>query len=918
MVTFLRDFRSTISVLILLLAVLLAGGCANTSVMVGAKSTSDLPVAVEEYLRQYQPGPEPRLFQTTYLYDRNGQLLAEIFGEGRRTWVSLERISPFLIDATVATEDASFYSNSGVDPMRIAKAALDNWRNDEVVSGASTITMQLARNLFIGPEQRYDPSMDRKLLEVGLAQRLTETFTKDELLEMYLNLLNYGNLAYGPEAAAQTYFRKPAADLTPAEASFLAGIPQAPGFLNPYNNFDDVKDRQRTVLDLMVKRGKLTPTEADEAFAEPLELNPDISPPAWVAPHFVQYVIDSVDARMGDGYLERAGLNLYTTLDLRMQALAEEAVAEQVRKYGVKHDMHNGALIALQPNTSDILVMVGSADFANDEIAGQINMTRSPRQPGSAIKPILFSTAFNDLVISPASILWDTPVTYDLGGGLYYKPTNYDKKFHGLVTARGALGNSLNVPIVRLLDEVGVERMVEVGQAMGVKSLERIPGFYNLALALGSNEISLIDLANGFTTIASGGQYRPPEVVYKAFDSQNRPIDPIPRAEPVQAISPAAAFQVTDILSDNRARTPTFGANSALRLSKPAAAKTGTTTDFRDNWTVGFTEYLAAGVWMGNADATPMRNTTGSSGAAPVWNRFMEAVMADPDLMAELGASDDPAAWAFDPPDDVAQLPDCPPRLRCREGGEYFSQAWLDKGGDAGPLFDSYSTEPVKPVHVNRYGYASGAIYCTDPEGEDRRLLNVDTSRRDRESIESASEDIAIEAMNTAEVAIDKLGAVTRGDNNSITVNYYPEHELERFRRMRWGLARGIAVNIGPCDSLTFYKVRPGEYWGLIAKRYGLAISELQYANPQALRNEGVLLVRDRLLVPTALTFTVGAEGIYYTVQPGDAWASIADKFGIPLQLLQAVNTELVRPGFLLRPGDEIYVPSDLSESIEQ
>jgi len=224
MLILLRKFRFIIYVLGLLLIPLLVGGCADTSVMVGEKSTSDLPTVVEAYLREYQPGPEPRLFQTTYLYDRNGELLAEIFGEGRRTWVSLERISPFLIDATVATEDASFFSNSGIDPMRIAKAALDNWRNDEVTSGASTITMQLARNLFMGPEQRYDPSMDRKLLEVGLAQRLTETFTKNELLEMYLNLLNYGNLAYGPEAAAQTYFRKPASDLTLAEANLRFGL----------------------------------------------------------------------------------------------------------------------------------------------------------------------------------------------------------------------------------------------------------------------------------------------------------------------------------------------------------------------------------------------------------------------------------------------------------------------------------------------------------------------------------------------------------------------------------------------------------------------------------------------------------------------------------------------------------------------
>jgi penicillin-binding protein 1C len=902
----------SLALLFLLITQLLAG-CSVASDMVGEPPASDLPDIVEQYLREYQPGPLPRLFQTTYIYDRNGELLAEIFGEGRRTWVSLDRVSPYLVDATVTTEDATFYSNLGIDPVRVAKAALDNWRQNEIVSGASTITMQLARNLFLGPDQRYDASMDRKVLEAGLAQRLTSTFTKDELLEMYLNLLNYGNLAYGPEAAAQTYFGKPAADLTIGEATFLAGIPQAPAQLNPFTNFEGVKERQRVVLDLMVKRLKLTEEAADRIFEEPLVLNDDISPQPWVAPHFVQYTVDSIDARMGDGYTARAGFNLYTSLDLRMQAVAEEVIREQIARVGDEYNMTNGALVALKPGTSEILVMVGSADFGSEAISGQVNMTRAPRQPGSAIKPILFATAFNDLVISPASILWDTPVTYDLGGGLFYKPTNYDKKFRGLVTARSALASSLNVPIVRLLDQVGIDRMVEIGQAMGVRSLERRLGSYNLSLALGSNEVRLLDLTAGFATIANDGLYVPPEVAHRIYDSQNRLIDPLPIVEPKQAISPESAFLVTDILADNKARSTIFGANSPMRLSMPAAAKTGTTTDWRDNWTMGFTKYLVAGVWMGNTDAMPMRDTTGLSGAAPVWRNFMETVLADPDFLAILDApADDPTAWSFTPPEGVTQLPDCPPRMTCREGGEFFSQAWLDAGGEQGPLFDSYARVKARPVHVNRWGYGAGAVYCMDPEGDERLLFNVDGARRvHRETEATSPEEIAMAAINMADTTIGKLGPVEKTADNKTIVTYYPEPELERFRRARWALSRGTAVNIGACDSLTFYKIQPGDNWSKLARNVGLTLSELQYANPHALRNEGVLLLRDQILVPSFVSLTIGSDGDFYTVEQGDAWASIADRFEVPLQLLQAVNAEFLRPNMVLRPGDELYIPQD-------
>ena len=882
--------------------------------MVGDRPASRLPAVVESYLQKYQPGPLPRLFQTTYMYDRNGVQLAELFEEGRRTWVALNRVSTELIDATIATEDDSFYSNFGIDPLRMAAAAWQNQQGGRIISGASTITMQLARNLFLGPEDRYDPTMDRKLLEVGLAQELTGSYTKAEILEMYLNLLNYGNLAYGPEAAAQTYFNKSAAELELPEATLLAGIPQSPGTLNPFHDFAAVKARQRIVLDLMVRNGNLTQYEADWAYRQPVKLRTDISPPQMVAPHFVQYVIASIDTRMGEGYTRRSGFNLFTTLDLRMQELAEKITREQIAKLKSKHDLGNAALVALRAGTGEILAFVGSIDFYNEEIDGQVNMAMSPRQPGSTLKPILFATALSDNIISPASILWDVPVTYDLGANQYYRPLNYDLKFHGLVTARSALANSFNVPAVRLLAEVGIDRMLESADAMGLHSLQR-GTWYGLGLALGSNEVSLIDMVTGFHTIANGGRYLPPEVTSTILDSQSQLIKPLPPVQPVQAISAAAAFMLTDMLSDNNARTPMFGADSLLKLSRPAAVKTGTTTDFRDNWTIGFTHQLVVGVWAGNADGTVMRDVTGVTGAAPIWHQFMEAVMADRILAQTIQAPADDKGWEFQAPADVVLLSECPPRLICRKDGtEYFGKEWLTLAGDGGPLADSFERQPVVPVQTNRYG-GYWPIFCSSPEGEIRNVLRLSTHLGlpgvRRPSVDAANVETADTVDDKILPLINSLSVVRTADNHYV-VTFYPENELERIRKLRWGRYYGLGVSVGPCDTLQFYSVQPGDYWTKLASRYSVTLAELQSANPHAVRDGGVLLVGDRLLVPAGIRVEVGDRGRFYTVRDGDSWMKIATEFEMPLQLLQVINPDIMRPGFILKPGDELFIPAAL------
>ena len=900
--------------LALALLVLLGGCFGQAQEMVGTRPASRLPAVVESYLQKYQSGPLPRLFQTTYLYDRNGVQLAELFGEGRRTWVGLNRVSPHLIDATVATEDASFYDNMGIDPFRIAVAAWQNQQNGGVVSGASTITMQLARNLFLGPEVRYDPSMDRKLLEVGLSQELTSHYTKAEILEMYLNLLNYGNLAYGPEAAAQTYFGKEAATLNLAEASMLAGIPQAPGVLNPYRTFEQVKARQRIVLDLMVKRDLITARVADETYRQPVKLQRDISPAPMIAPHFVQYVIQSIDSRMGEGYTRRAGFNLFTSLDLRIQELAEKTVREQVAKVKAKHDLGNAALVALRPGTNEVLALVGSVDFNDESIDGQVNMALSPRQPGSSIKPILFATAFSDNLISPASILWDVPVTYDMGGNQFYKPINYDEKFHGLVTARAALANSFNVPAVRLLASMGTERMVESADRMGMHSLKDNK-FFGLGLALGSNEVSLIDMASAFHTLANGGAYIAPEVALTVLDSQSQLIEPLPVVAPVQAISPAAAFLTTDILSDNNARSLMFGSNSLLKLSRPAAVKTGTTNDFRDNWTIGFTRHLLVGVWAGNADGKVMRDSTGLTGAAPIWHEFMEAVLADPTLLAAINAPADAKNWEFTPPTDVTLLDACPPRLTCRSGSsEYFSQQWIELAGAGGPLADSFERQPTVPIHVNRFG-GSWPIYCTRADGDVRNVLRLSTQIGLPNQPKAAAVSAVQQADNPVIPLINSLSAMRTADGG-YAITFYPEAELERMRKLRWGRHYGLAVSVGECDSLAFYTVQSGDFWTRLASRFSLTLSELQNANPHIMRDGGILQPGDRLLVPTGTRIEIGTQGRFYKVQAGDSWLKIANDYALPLKLLQTINPELMRPNAILKPGDEIFIPTSISSGL--
>ncbi len=812
----------------LLLAILLfAAGCSSRERVVDKRPAIALATVAEAYLQQFQPGPVPRLFQTTFVYDRNGVLLAELIGDGRREWVPLDRVSPHLINATIATEDATFFINRGVDPIRIAGAALQNVERGEIVSGASTITMQLARNLFLGAEERYDQTFDRKIIEAGLATELTQAYQKEELMEIYLNLLNYGNHSYGPQAAARSYFGKSANDLTLAEATLLAGIPQSPAFLDLYEDFGAAKARQRVVLSLMVRHGFLTLDEANAVFGTPVELSGSRELPPVRAPHFVEYVVRELEKSLGEGYVRRGGLHIFTTLDLPLQETAEHIVAAKVEALQPRFDMDNGALVALRPGTAEILAMVGSVDYDDTDIDGQVNVAISPRQPGSSIKPLLYATALNDNLISPATVLWDTPITYTISSIEEYEPINYDRRVHGPVTARAALANSYNIPAVKLLDAVGVERMLESARSMGVRSLRRGTDWYGLSLTLGGGEVTLLDLATAYHTIANGGRYLPPRSVLTITDGQGLTLVEKADDDGRQVLSEAAATLVTDILSDNPARVPMFGSRSQLTLDRPVAAKTGTTDNNRDAWTMGYTRYLLAGVWAGNTDGRPMRNATGAGAAAPIWNEFMRTVLADSTLLDALGAPQTVADWEFRLSDDVLKLDVCPPGLTCRQGGgELFSVAWLEAvnqenvenqedqateegrssaGGEdaqigrdqeASPLADSVETAPSAPVYWTRQSESGQETrllgFCGFAEGAARTLLALpDPFGLPRLSTEACRHCWQVESSQGEAIDEDRMLRDRRG-------------------ALAWNLGANFPVYLGPCGEMEYLSAYTG------------------------------------------------------------------------------------------------------------
>ncbi|MBK7895091.1 MAG: transglycosylase domain-containing protein [Candidatus Promineifilaceae bacterium] len=606
---------------------------------------------------------------TPRFFDRNGELLFELTTSEKRLWLAYPEIPKTVIDATVAVEDDSFWTNYGVDPAAIGAALLNNYRNqDGRPVGASTITQQLVRHIAFTYEERVSVSYERKLREIFLAFIMTQQRSKEAIIQMYLNEIYYGNLAYGIEAAAQTYFGKSAQDLNLAESAFLAGLPQAPLDWDPYTNFEAAKARQEFILDLMVADGTLTALDGEVGKQTPLRIQPRITANEAArdvtleAAHFVLYVQNELERLYGPDAIALGGWQITTSLDLNVHHMAETAAREQITIREANHNVSNASVVILKPGTGEILAMVGSLDYFDEAIDGQVNVALSPRQPGSSIKPITYVTALQR-GWSTADVLWDVPIELDLGDGEKMVPVNYDGYYRGPVLFRDALANSYNIPPVQLLRDVGVPNFVATARSMGIESLREPPGFYGLALTLGGGEVPLLEMTHAYATLANQGQKPRLTAILKITDSRGNVIFDAQQNQlpAVNAIDAKIAYIITDILADDQARVAAMGYNSPLDLPFPAAVKTGTTNDFRDNWTIGYTPGVVVGVWTGNSDGRPMVNSSGLTGAAPLWNTIMQTIYADPAMMESLWVNGRPPANGFIQPQGIELRPVCYP-----------------------------------------------------------------------------------------------------------------------------------------------------------------------------------------------------------------------------------------------------------------
>lgn len=561
------------------------------------------------------------LAQVTQIYDRTGEVLLHEFFEERRVNVPLHAVSPHVIKAVVAFEDANFYSHRGFDPRGILRAFIrDITGTTESLQGASTITQQLVRDTFLTQEQ----TLTRKLREVAVAIQVETQFSKNEILQMYLNRMYFGNQAYGIEAAALSYFGKHAKDLNLAEAAVIIGLLPAPSEYSPVVNPSLAFRQQASVLDNMVRYGMISPSEAEDAKEQGREMTYRAPRVSIQHPHFVFYVRE-VLKRTFDPEDLRRGLKVITSLDLDLQASAEAAVRKRVDEL-TERDVNNGSLVALRPETGEILAMVGSYDFYNVDIDGQVNVALASRQPGSAFKPFTYATALASGKWTPASLIHDRAIEYELPASdpdeQQFKPRNYDDKWHGYLTLREALANSHNIPAVILLDRVGAGRVVQTARSMGITT--PLPPV--LSLTLGSGGVRLLEMTRAYAVFANNGLYYDTSPILRITDQDDRPIwEHKPRGKPV--LMPEVAFMLTDILADERTRRAMFG--TLLDVGVPAAVKTGTTNDFRDSWTVGYTPDLVVGAWVGNTDNSEMRRVPGSQGAGVIWRDFMRDVTKD-------------------------------------------------------------------------------------------------------------------------------------------------------------------------------------------------------------------------------------------------------------------------------------------------
>lgn len=753
--------------LVLFLIVTLVIGSVSGGILIYASYASELPPPEE--ILDFQS----EAFRTTVFYDRTGNVVIhEVIDPlgGDRQDVTLDEVPDYFINATIAIEDASFYDNPGFDIWGIARAMWTNLSGGEL-QGGSTITQQVVKNTL----GRNELSVDRKLREIILAAEISRVYSKEQILEAYINSNFYGNLAYGIEAASRVYFGKAARDLTLSEATMLAAIPQFPA-QNPIDNMPTARQRQRIVLDTMVEEGYLTAEEADAAYAEEIALA-DASErfTNFTAPHFAQYAQREAEAILnsmglnGSQMISREGVRVYTTLDVDLQqqlectarshvtrlstgngAIVENTytgqpcvaafylpdLSSEMAELASQQTVTNAAGLVLNAQTGEIIAMLGSLNYADPSIDGEFNATLAQRQPASTFKPFVYLTAFfnpinQNTVVTPATMTYDIRREFENFGGEPYTPENIDFQYHGPVSVREALARSYNVPVVQVLNWVGLSKVLRTAHSMGINSMNEGISAYGLSLALGTAEASLLDMTYAYNVLNNLGYMVGTPVSPNQARVGYRQLNPnaILRIESAEGeilwqygqesgtfdrrpiLEPAMAYMVTDILADNEARISSyFPEGNALELNRPAAAKTGTSDEFRDSWTIGYTPQYTTGIWVGNHDNAPMQEVTGLVGAGAIWHAVMEYVHNRDDLPIEI----------WDKPDTIVEERVCMtsglrPTRYCPQKEEIF---YYDStlGIDYRPnQVDSYWQE----INVNACNNTLATVYspadCVEP-----------------------------------------------------------------------------------------------------------------------------------------------------------------------------------------------------------
>lgn len=569
---------------------------------------------------------------STKLYDRNGELLYDLYDTEQRNPITIDQVPQDLKDATIAIEDKDFYSHQGFDFLTILRIPYNLVFRKRVIGG-STLTQQLVKNVLLTSERK----ISRKFKELVLSIQIERTFSKDQILEMYLNEAPYGGTAWGVGTATEIYFDKPVSELNLIESAFLAGLPQRPSVYSPFAGKQDEsgepywKSRTTSVLDRMYKDGYLNKEERDQALSDMNELTFKSSATAIKAPHFVFYVRSILEEMYGEGFVDKGGLRVTTTLDLELHNQAQEIVAEEVADVA-DYNISNGAAVVMDPRTGEILSLVGSKDYFDEEIDGQYNVAADGlRQPGSSIKAVTY-LAMLRRGYTPASMLMDVETKFAPHENAdAYEPKNYDGKFRGPVSLRNSLGSSLNIPAVKSVALVGVENFLQLAYEMGFYTLEPTADNlrrFGLAVTLGGGEVRLLDTVSAYSSFARGGLRVEPVAILKVEDKDGRVLFEHKQVDGRRVFSQEEAFLINHILSDNNARLMAFGANSLLNTKLPIAVKTGTTNDQRDNWTIGWSQEIMVGTWVGNNDNSPMtRVASGITGASPIWRRIIFAAL---------------------------------------------------------------------------------------------------------------------------------------------------------------------------------------------------------------------------------------------------------------------------------------------------